>query len=277
MRGVLQKSASIYTPLGRLNPDGDEQHVVFQTYLPPDELTPFVDHFWTIAWNRSADEPYVSEQVMHRPYVDVFLSEQQSGIQCTFRDKRDYTAVDKGRIIGARLHPGAFHAFWGGSMDGLHNGTIPLQDVFAAADPAFIAHVLTLGDDEGVTVLAELIEANHPQMDPNIEVINNIIAAIEREDLQTVKEVAQWSGRSERWLQQLFQSYVGIGVKWQLQRNKLLAAARSIRDSDAHDWADLAYSHGYSSQQHFITDFKRVTGRTPLQYKKALDADRQTD
>lgn len=270
MGHVLQKSASIYTPLGHLDPAGYEQHITFQTYLPPDGLVPFVDHFWTVQWNRSDAEPYISEQVMHRPYVDIYLSEQQSGIQCTFRNKRDYTAAQKGRIIGARLHPGAFHAFWDGPMDELHNGTISLLDAFADADCSFVANILQLDDDAAVTALAERIEANNPQADPAIAVINSIIAAIEHEDLQTVKEVAQWSGRSERWLQQLFQTYVGIGVKWQLQRNKLLAAARSIRESEVPDWADIAYAHGYSSQQHFITDFKQVLGRTPLQYKKAI-------
>jgi AraC-like DNA-binding protein len=32
----------------------------------------------------------------------------------------------------------------------------------------------------------------------------------------------------------------------------------------------MAYDLGYSSQQHFITDFKQVLGQTPVQYKKGL-------
>ena len=39
---------------------------------------------------------------------------------------------------------------------------------------------------------------------------------------------------------------------------------------DQPDWAALAYDLGYSSQQHFITNFKRVLGKTPVQYKKEL-------
>lgn len=82
--------------------------------------------------------------------------------------------------------------------------------------------------------------------------------------------VAKAFARSERWLQQLFQGYVGIGLKWLLQRHKLLAAAQLIRQNDQPNWATIAYDFGYSSQQHFITDFKRVLGKTPLQYKKEL-------
>ncbi len=207
---------------------------------------------------------------MHRPYVDFYLSRDEAGIQCTFREKRDYQAVDNGRIIGARLLPGAFRVFWRGSLAGLYNETIPLQQVFSSADLPFMEDTLSLPDGEAVGALAELIQSHNPQYDPNIAVINQIIDAIETEDMQTVKDVARWVGKSERWLQQLFQEYVGVGIKWQLQRYKLLRAAKSIREWDKPHWADIAYDLGYSSQQHFITDFRRVLGKTPVQYKKDL-------
>ena len=73
-----------------------------------------------------------------------------------------------------------------------------------------------------------------------------------------------------RSIQQLFSEYVGVGLKWLLQRDKLLEAAQYIRENNKPDWAALGYDLGYSSQQHFITDFKRVLGKTPVQYKKEL-------
>ena len=51
-----------------------------------------------------------------------------------------------------------------------------------------------------------------------------------------------------------------------------LLAAQRIRESARPNWATIAYDLGYSSQQHFITDFKQVLGKTPLQYKKELIA-----
>ena len=270
MSDVLQKSADNYEPRGRLDPAGFERHVSFHTYVPPADLASFIDHFWTIRWD-DVDKAYHSEEVMHRPYVDVFVSMQQSGIQGTFRGKRTYVAAGRGRIVGIRFRPGAFHAFWDGALADLQEKILALQKVFPQADDRYIEHLLTLDDEAVIHKLLNLIRAKHPQPDANIELINEIITAIEIDkSLQTVTAVAKTFARSERWLQQLFQDYVGMGLKWLLQRHRLLAAAEQIRETNEPNWAAIAYELGYSSQQHFITDFKQVLGKTPRQYKKEL-------
>jgi len=246
--------------------------VSFQTYQPPTDLAPFIEHIWTIRWDEAGDT-YHSEEVMHRPYVDLFVSAQQSGIQGTFRGKRTYLAAGSGRIIGIRFRPGAFHAFWAGALADLQDKIIDVQQVFPQAEGRYIEHFLTLDDQAAIHDLLELLRAKHPQPDANIELINEIITAIETDaSLQTVTAVAKAFGRSERWLQQLFLDYVGIGLKWLLKRHRLLAAAQQIRASDQPNWAAIAYNLGYSNQQHFITDFKQVLGKTPRQYKKELTA-----
>lgn len=270
VKDVLQKSAGNYEARGRLDPAGFERHVSFQTYLPPADLAPFIEHFWTIRWDQPG-HAYNSEEVMHRPYVDVFVSTNQSGVQGTFRGKRLYVAAGSGRIVGVRFRPGAFHAFWGGAIADLQDRVLHLQQAFPRADRHYTQRLLRLDDEAAIQELLRLVRASHPQPDSNIELINEIIAASESDEgLQTVTAVAKAFARSERWLQQLFQEYVGIGLKWLLQRHKLLSAAQRIRESDKPDWAAIAYDLGYSSQQHFITAFRQVLGKTPLQYKKEL-------
>ena len=272
MNDVLQKSADHYEPRGRLDPAGFERHVSFQTYSPPADLVPFIEHFWMIRWD-NVDNAYYSEEVMHRPYVDVFVSMQQSGIQGTFRGKRIYVAAGSGKIMGIRFRPGAFHAFWAGTLADLQGKIIDLQQVFPQVDSHYIEHLLILDEQAIIHDLIKLVRTKRPHPDDNIELINKIITAIETdESIQTVTAIAKAFSRSERWLQQLFQDYLGIGLKWLLQRHRLLAAAQQIRESDQPNWAAIAYDLGYSSQQHFITDFKQVLGKTPRQYKKDLTA-----
>jgi AraC-like DNA-binding protein len=267
---VFQKPAEAYKPRGRLDPAGFDRHVSFHIQPPPADLGAFIEHFWVIRWD-SALGHFDSDEVMHRPYVDVFLSAQESGIQGTFRGKRTYSAAGSGRILGMRFRPGAFHAFWSGEMADLQDKVVGLQQVFPWADSASIERVLALDDNAAVQALLDLLRLNLPRPDHTIELINKIIVAVEsQEDLRTVATVAHAFGRSERWLQQTFKDYLGIGLKWLLQRHRLLAAAEQIRAIDAPDWAAMAYDLGYSSQQHFITDFKNVLGSTPLQYKTGL-------
>jgi AraC-like DNA-binding protein len=256
---------------GILDPAGFNRHISFRIYAPSVDLSPFIEHFWSLSWDIADPHPYISEQVMHRPYVDLFFSRSESGIQCTFRNRRDYQAAGIDRIVGARLRPGAFHAFRHYSLAGLKDQTIDLQQVFPEADGEFAERLLSLDDGGIVEALTGLLLAQNPRSDPNIELVNDIIGAIEENDsLQTVKDVARHYQRSERWIQQLFQEYAGIGLKWLLQRNRLLGAAEQIRETDHQDFAALAYDLGYSSQQHFITHFRDVLGKTPLQYKREL-------
>ena len=267
---VFQKPAAAYDPRGRLEPAGFARHVQFATTPPPPALSQFVEHFWVIRWD-VAEGTYQSAEVMHRPYVDLFAAADQSGIQGTFRGKRIYPASGTGRIVGVRFRPGGFKAFWPGRMSDLQDRNGALTEAFAEADEAWVAALVAEDDAAAVARIERLLRASKPRPDGDIDLINGIIAAIESDErLRTVGAVAAEFSRSERWLQQLFNDYVGIGLKWLLQRHRLLAAAAQIRASDEPDWADMAYSLGYSSQQHFITDFRKVVGETPVQYRDRL-------
>lgn len=264
---VFQKPAEPYDPRGRLDPAGYEHHATFRSVPPEAELAPFIEHFWVVRWER-IEGTYDNAEVMHRPYVDVFVEAEAAGIQGTFRGKRTYKASGTGRVFGARFRPGAFRKFWPGELSNLQDQILPLDAVFPDADVGLLR---VEDDDEALAALAALLRTAGAEPDENIDFIGRIIAAIEADDtLTTVAAVATAFDRSERWVQQLFRDYIGIGLKWFLQRRRLLGAAALIRATDAPDWADIAYALGYASQQHFITDFKKVLGETPVQYKANL-------
>lgn len=264
---VLQKPAERYDPRGRLDPAGYEHHASFRSVPPPADLARFIEHFWVVRWE-GIEGTYDNAEVMHRPYVDVFVAADDAGIQGTFRGKRIYKASGTGRVFGARFLPGAFRKFWSGELSNLQDQVLPIQDVFSNAD---VTALRVEDDDLAIERLTALLRDVGAQPDDNVALINRIIAATEAENgPRTVSDVAKAFGRSERWVQQLFRDYIGVGLKWLLQRQRLLAAAAMIRTIDNPDWADIAYALGYASQQHFITDFRNVLGETPVQYKAGL-------
>jgi AraC-like DNA-binding protein len=266
---ILQKSADSYRSRGHLNPEGFKSKVNFTIHKPPADLAQFVKHFWVISWE-DLPQVYHSSQVMHQPFVDIFISATESGIQGTFRGKRTYVAEGTGKIIGARFRPGAFHAIWKNKMSELQDTVVPLERLFPQLDAQELQRLLATPDHG--PEFTELIRSLNPQPDPNIEIINQLITTIEADDSNpSVTEIARKFGRSERWVQALFTTYVGVGLKWFLKRHMLLSATERIRQSEQPDWTAIAYDLGYSSQQHFITDFKSTVGLTPLQYKKHLE------
>ena len=269
VKNVLQKTAASSKTRGRLNPASFEQNVKFETYAPPEDIAFLVEHFWTIR-TRHMDTKYQSEQLMHRPYVDFFISANYSGIQGTFREKRQYAADPGARIIGVRFRPGAFHALYAGKMSDLRDRVIGLEHVFSDYDSQYIDKILRLEDQEVFDQIIEKLRSIKPIQDTRVELVKTIIDMVEaRDDVVSLAQIAVAVGKSERWLQQLFREYVGVGLKWFLLTKRLLAVAHSIRYG-ASDWAALAYDAGYSSQQHFNTDFKRVTGKTPQQYRQEI-------
>jgi len=266
MANVLQKTAEEYKPRGRLDPAAFREHITLATYAPPEDLAAYVEHFWMVSWN-DLEGVYHSEDVMHRPYVDIFISREQIGVQGTFRNKRTYKAEGNGKIVGIRFLPGAFYAVWGGDMARLQNEMLDLNDVFPGRGTQLPESMLEESDEAIVSRLATFVRECRPRPNTNIQLINDIIRMIETDDITTVGDIAKTVHKSERWLQQLFQEYIGVGLKWLLQRRRLLDAAEVIRGSAAMpNWAAIAYDLGYSSQQHFNSDFKKVMEKTPLQY-----------
>lgn len=276
MTNVLQKTAEEYKPRGRLDPAAFREHITLATYAPPRDLASFVEHFWTVSWD-DLEGVYHSEDVMHRPYVDIFISREQIGVQGTFRNKRTYEARGSGKIVGIRFLPGAFYALWGGDMARLQDEMLDLDAVFPGAHTKLTKGILEESDEVIVSRLTEFIRESNPRPNADIALIDSIISMIETGEAVTVGDIAKSVHKSERWLQQLFQDHIGVGLKWLLQRHRLLDAAEVIRNSSViPNWSAIAYDLGYSSQQHFNTDFKKVMEKTPLQYYYQTNRNRLT-
>ena len=73
---------------------------------------------------------------------------------------------------------------------------------------------------------------------------------------------------SEQSLQLLFQTHVGVGVKWIITRQRLLEALQRAQSHPEMTWVNVAAELGYNSQSHFSRDFKEVIGISPSEYSR---------
>ena len=154
----------------------------------------------------------------------------------------------------------------------LTDKTIGLADAFGADGCALEAAILSLEDPgEMIDVAEQFIRARLPDRDRNITTINTVIEAIMADRMIIkVDDIVEQLKLNKRWLQRLFNRYVGVSPKWVIKRYRLHEAAEKVAHGQAIDWPALALNLGYFDQTHFIKDFKAIVGQTPADYAKQI-------
>lgn len=176
----------------------------------------------------------------------------------------------RGRVVGTKFRPGGFRPFLGRPLSTLTGRSVPLVEVFGEAAAGLGERALAHEDPVAAfEVVQSFLMGLRPQPDPAIELVGRITARVaEDRELTRVAQLESLFGLGERALQRLFAGYVGVSPKWVIQRYRLHEAAERIADGGEIDWADLAHELGYADQAHFIRDFRRLVGRTPVDYAR---------
>jgi len=255
---------------GILDPLNAAKNFQLSRYMPSPDLVPFIEHYWIIHWDLRGQPSYTSEVLPH-PNINLAFTKDRAWITGVTTDRYDYELKGVGVIVGVAFKAGAFYAFWPHPMNGLTDKTMPAINAFLKVDDPFRYKLLRLTDDkEMVTQLEAMFRAQHPKSDQKMQLATKIVEAIANDtNLQSVQAVAQRFQMSDRTLQHLFQTYVGVGVKWVIMRFRLHEAAERIANGE-HGWADVAVELGYSDQAHFARDFKKIVGRSPSNYARNL-------
>ena len=94
-----------------------------------------------------------------------------------------------------------------------------------------------------------------------------IDASLERGQPPDISQLCQKAALSRSRVFQLFNAYVKQSPNSYLNTRRIEIAKQSLKQSSVLV-TRLAHDLGYSSSQHFSTAFKRMTGMTPLEYRK---------
>ncbi|RSM77142.1 AraC family transcriptional regulator [Amycolatopsis sp. WAC 01375] len=235
---------------------------------PAPSLRPFVDHHWVLRWDLSGRPPH-EQVVLPNLAVNVTFFRHAEGVFGPGKRPFRHTVADTGHGIGVRFRPGAFRAFLTGPVTMISGGSVPLTDLFPGAGPVTESVRNATNDFEMVRRCEELLLAKDPVLTAAarsaIEAVETIAAdpAVTR-----VGELSSRTGLSQRSLQRLFAEHVGATPKWAIQVYRLNEAAARIAAEDRPDYAELAFTLGYSDQAHFIRDFRSVTGWAPTEYAR---------
>lgn len=82
----------------------------------------------------------------------------------------------------------------------------------------------------------------------------------------TVEQLASEFGISTSYLSRLFKKEVGVSVSTYVKNKKIEVAKDLLKFSD-YSMIEIANHLSFSSQSHFIQQFKEVVGITPKKYR----------
>jgi AraC-like DNA-binding protein len=260
-------------PKGVVNPAAANRMFRLGRYLPEPDLAPFVDHFWLVEWSLPDGVAHV-QRTLPYPCVNLVFDHGRSALFGVMTGPFEYTLRGSGRVLGVRFRAGGFRGFLGAPVHGITDRTTPMLPLFGCDEQQAERQVLGAEGDAGMVGAAGvLLRAVLPPADPQLARLAHIFAAIEEDlSIAQVPQLAAACGMSVRRLQMLFRDYVGVGPKWVIRRKRLHDAADQLANGVEIDLASLAQQLGYFDQAHFTSDFEKLVGRPPADYRRACRA-----
>jgi len=242
-------------------------------FPPADDLSAFVDFYWTVGWDLEPGRTMVVETLPH-PCVNVVVELGRSLVYGPVRGRFSRTLAGRGRVVAARLRPGAFRAFHGRPAWQLMDASLGFPEAFGVASGPVESAVFGLSGEQAdepamAGVLEQFLRERHPAPDPAVEIIDRIVGRIATErDVVRVEDLARGLGLGRRTIERLFREYVGPSPKRVIRQYRLQAAADEAAKAGRPDWTRLANDLGYADQAHFNRDFRAILGTTPSEYAR---------
>lgn len=254
-----------------MDPEGFAHNIDMQFYEPAPDLKPFVAHYFIARYNLGENNTYEASDILTRPDIHMVFTTSRASIVGMVTSRRSLHLEGKGVYAGIRFTSAGFYPFWGKSMSDLVDRTFPITETFPEFDQPSVMQLLAKNDGAIIKDFDMLLLSRKPKDHSKIQLIDSIIDAIEGNPaFTTISVVANAFKLNERTLQQLFKTYVGVGVKWVIMRIRFLHAVSLVHNADRPNWTRIAAELDYSTQSHFNNDFKKIMGQTPNAYVQSI-------
>jgi AraC-like DNA-binding protein len=259
---------------GILNPSAIAAKFQLSRYVPAQDLSYFIEHFWVVRWNLRGQAPY-QQEVLPYPVVHLTIEHDTSRIVGVIKGKFSTLLHDQGWVFGMKFRPGAFYPFVNSPVSAMTDRSIRIADVFGDAGIALEAAIRAHDDEERwVECAQQFLRGRLPKRDETVELINRIIDCVVADrTIIKVDALVERFNLGKRTLQRIFSQYVGVSPKWVIMRYRLQEAADQLAHSEHVNWPKMALDLGYFDQAHFIKDFKMIVGRTPAEYARSIGLD----
>jgi AraC-like DNA-binding protein len=244
--------------------------VSFYHRAPTALLSDFVKIFWYWSGHPRMDE---RERILPMPTLELVIQLRNSRPYAGVSGPRSESFIidrrEASAIIGVHFKPGGAFPFLGCPFGELHNTGASLAQLW--------------GEKRACRLLELLYEA--PTVDLKFNILENWLLWIADRPLKhhpavtfalskfradpglfTSERIAREANMSQRRFIELFRDEVGVTPKLFCRVQRFQNVINGIDRQVDVDWVDLALSHGYTDQSHFIHDFRAFSGLKPSEY-----------
>lgn len=272
-------SRATSTTAGILRPDEFARHVSVERTPAADDLAPWIEYHWTLAWDLPTGTSFPSQVIPH-PAANLTVehgaarAEADGEVVLVTGVTTRLFHVDvtgRGWVHGAKLRPGGLVALTGADAKALVDRTVPAEDVLPADVHDALAD-LAPGTPAGEATerFASALRPLVPEaLDPGYERLLALVGEmLDDRGLLRVDDLADRHAMSRRAVERLFATYVGVGPKWVLGRFRMHDVVTALDAGYDGSLADLAASHGFYDQAHFGREFSALVGVAPSDYRR---------
>jgi AraC-like DNA-binding protein len=252
----------------------------YKRYLPPGELKSYVRYFWSYHSMKSNASKLRIESFADRFPRLIFQDLKDfEALQTTTNtllpacyisgvDTLPSTSVMDGRFshFGISFYPHALHTLFKIDASELVNRMPDIELIVKSG----LAQKLndTVSDEERIDLVSRFLIDSLPISKRTNQLINNIIHSEHLSFDASVISLQEEFKVSERQLERVFKSAIGISPKKYQRILRFESALEKLSAANYSDLTAISYDLNFSDQAHFINDFKNLSGLSPYEFVK---------
>lgn len=177
--------------------------------------------------------------------------------------------------LSITLNPGATLGLFGVPANELTALTVQWDDIVPKAHRDVPDQLAAAADDvTRVQHVLQSLQALQRPSDPSRHLVEHAARRLGATmGGISVRELAGELNLSERRVQQLFASHIGLAPSVWRRLQRLHGTLRLLRTAETPHWAEIALCAGYYDQSHLINEFRALCGLTPQQLVQRVVSD----
>ncbi len=259
-------------------------NMAYARYIPTQPLSQFVSCFWY--WEGAPQTP-AKERLMPtgEPGIIINMRDDQLRLYaCDDLERSDTYGLalfsgartepfaihnqQQDRVFGIQFHAAGAFPFFRTPANEMANIAVPLDNLWRGGAGELRERLLAAPTVECMFQAAESLLLS--QVVRDLEFHRAVSFALRHfcrtPNAGKIAQVTDKLGLSQRHFIAVFRQQVGLTPKAFCRVRRFQYVLHSIHAASHVDWAQVALDSGYYDQAHFIHDFRRFSGVTPLQY-----------